>query len=550
MLVFREGRYKRRSRGLVTSLAALLSSASELAPREGVVTALLHAGELECGLADAESDAHPIAASITDLLACALLGPLSPAVSAKLDAEAHRLLAAHLPEHVTTSVPEGFAYYALHPLDYVEALREAGETPRAAAVIGIRSIGTTLSAVVNAEFKLRRVECGRITVRPSGHPFDRQLILHADQAEWIEGFRRKDATFYLVDEGPGLSGSSFLAVAEALQHAGVPTSHIVLMCSSQPDPAALLAPNAAARWRSFRVLPARPTSQLPSQAKIFFGGGAWREYCFQNRQQWPAGWLQMERLKFLSQDRRSLFRFDGLGSYGETVRARSRTVADGGFGPDCEKAGDGFTRFAFLAGAPVEKISGNFIQHAAEYCAFRAAELGCAAPATDSLEVMARINIERELNFDVGKDFRLEIVRPVIADGKMMLHEWLQPADGSKPLKLDCAAHGDDHFFPGPTDIAWDLAGASIEWKLNESESAELVRRYRHISNDDAQGRLHSYRLAYAAFRMGYTKMAACAMRGSDEEERLWKDYRFYKETLQRLCGEPNDLRTQAAADG
>ena len=38
-------------------------------------------------------------------------------------------------------------------------------------------------------------------------------------------------------------------------------------------------------------------------------------------------------------------------------------------------------------------------------------------------------------------------------------HEWLRLDDGNV-RKTDAIAHGDDHLFPGPTDIAWDLAGA------------------------------------------------------------------------------------------
>ncbi len=544
MLVFREGRRTRSTRALATSLTALATSDSSLRSRETMLTALLQAGELECGLADAASESHPLAAKITDLLAGALLG--HPQLPSELTAALERLRAAPLPVEVTISVPEGFAYYALHPLDYIAALKAREHFSKAAAVIGIRSIGTTLSAVVRAHFHSRGSECGRITVRPSGHPFDRQLVFDSGQAAWIEGFRQKSAEFYIVDEGPGLSGSSFLAVGEALLRAGVGSSSIVFMCSTQPAPEALLARNAAERWRSFRTLPAQSSSQLPSQAAIFIGGGQWRESFFREKKEWPAGWLQMERVKYLSRDRRWFFRFDGLGDYGEVVRARYRAVAQGGFGVDCDNSGDGFSRFPVLAGAPVSSVSRELLRRGAEYCAFRASEFAAAHVETASLEEMTRINIGREWGLDLGKDFRLDTVRPVIADGKMMLHEWLQPADGSRLLKLDCAAHGDDHFYPGPTDIAWDLAGATIEWKLSESESSEFLDQYRRLANDDARERLHGYRLAYAAFRMGYSKMAALAMRGSDEEARLWRDYAFYKEAIQRLCGASGSLQLSA----
>ena len=52
----------------------------------------------------------------------------------------------------------------------------------------------------------------------------------------------------IADEGPGLSGSSFLAVADALADAGVAREHIVVLPSHDPDPSRLCAPDAARRW--------------------------------------------------------------------------------------------------------------------------------------------------------------------------------------------------------------------------------------------------------------------------------------------------------------
>src|SRR2546422_7936144 len=54
------------------------------------------------------------------------------------------------PNQLTTSPSEGFAYYALNPLDIAKPAQENVAPYRPAAVIGIRSIGTTLSAVATA----------------------------------------------------------------------------------------------------------------------------------------------------------------------------------------------------------------------------------------------------------------------------------------------------------------------------------------------------------------------------------------------------------------
>ena len=87
----------------------------------------------------------------------------------------------------------------------------------------------------------------------------------------------------------------------------------------------------------------------------------------------------------------------------------------------------------------------------------------------------------------------------MIADGRMQPHEWLLSADGHM-LKTDSGSHGDDHFFPGPTDIAWDLAGAMVEWEMTAEQSAILLDLYRQKSGDDAGSRIQHFVIAYWPF--------------------------------------------------
>src|SRR5262249_29689910 len=146
---------------------------------------------------------------------------------------------------VDVSIPEGFAYYALHPLDYADLVERTELGARSALVIGIRSIGTTLSAVVAAKLRQLGTAAERITVRPIGHPYDRRCEFNPKQCEKIAHGLASDAEFLICDEGPGRSGSSFLSVAEALERQGIPQSKITLLTSHQSDPAALCAPDAA-----------------------------------------------------------------------------------------------------------------------------------------------------------------------------------------------------------------------------------------------------------------------------------------------------------------
>src|SRR5205807_2282419 len=84
-------------------------------------------------------------------------------------------------------------------------------------------------------------------------------------------------------------------------------------------------------------------------------------------------------------------------------------------------------------------------------------------------------------------------------------------------VKTDGAGHGDDHFFPGPCDIAWDMAGAIVEWQMSPSAADFFCRAYQQLSGDDARSRLPAYLLAYSMFRLGFCRMAEAAL-GAGEE--------------------------------
>ena len=112
-----------------------------------------------------------------------------------------------------------------------------------------------------------------------------------------------------------------------------------------------------------------------------------------------------------------------------------------------------------------------------------------------------------------------------------MPHEWIRSEDG-RIFKTDATTHGDDHFYPGPCDIAWDVAGAIIEWKLNDASEADFVSRYERLSGDQVRRRLPQYKIAYAAFRAAYARMAASTMPGTSEVERFIRACERYLEVL------------------
>lgn len=524
MLVYRDGRQTCSGRALLEACAAELCG-----PAVRVPHALLRAGELECALSDVSPDAT-LAAQVTDALADALVQKSTPRITELLP----RLLQIEPPLRVTLSAPEGFAYYALHPLDFADLVRKLEVRSPHACVIGIRSIGTTLSAVAAAQLRAAGCETVRFTVRPEGHPFQRSAGFLDRQVRTVQQMMARDALFFVVDEGPGISGSSLLSVAEALLGAGVPRRNIELLHSRATDGGDLSAPNACARWRGFRSSCVAPPARLPADRGLNLSGGQWRALLYSSAENWPPMWPQSERLKFLSRDGRRFYKFEGLGHYGDSNFARAAQLAEAGFAPGVEQEGDGFVAYDFITGPAARpaletELSVDVLRRMADYCAFRARHCSAEPLPVAALEEMARHNFARE--FGRPTELALAIERPVIADNRMAPHEWI--AQAGPLLKTDGAGDGADHFYPGPTDIAWDLAGAIVEWQMPDEAAAVLVSEYSAFAGDNIASRLPDFIVAYAAFRLGLARMAALST--PPEEQRRWNGAAArYREVLAR----------------
>ncbi len=150
LLVFRETAETVSGRELARRLfSAIPKIGSD--KQDANLNALLLAGEVECALSDCAWASAAKAQEITDILAALFLQEGGDI--AKLQSLAGEV-ANDLPETVRISHPEGFAYYALHPGDFADAVATMGSC-RLVGVVGIRSVGTTLSAVVAGA--LRRI---------------------------------------------------------------------------------------------------------------------------------------------------------------------------------------------------------------------------------------------------------------------------------------------------------------------------------------------------------------------------------------------------------
>ena len=555
LLVFREDQRRASGQELKTALAGQLARPGGRCSHESLIVALLLAGELECGVGDADdadeadSEAARPVELLTDRVADALLlvesGFTFQTSNFQNLTDAARALPAF--ERLSISTPEGFAYYALHPLAYVDVLNKISASANGLMVVGIRSIGTTLSAVTAAAARFRGIKVQRFTVRPQGHPYNRRTEFLPKQLAMVQHAVSSGAMFAIVDEGPGLSGSSFLSVAEALEQAGAPREKIILVSSHEPNIAALCAADAARRWSRYRNVAVASEPRRPAQAVNFIGGGQWRSV-ITNTSEWPAAWTSLERLKYLSSAEHEprLFKFAGLGHYGDQVFEREQEVAAGGFGPLPQHESDGFLSYPWIDGRPMSAgdVSQNVLARLAEYCAFRLRACAVELSGLTALQQMAEHNL-RELRLDLPVLLRLE--RPLIADGRMQPHEWLLTKEG-RLLKTDSGSHGDDHFFPGPTDVAWDLAGAIVEWRMSEQQASDFLDLYRHASGDDASARIDGFIKAYAVFRSAYCMMAANAMSGSQEEARLDRAAAIYRTVLTRMHGQGALLRSSLSA--
>jgi hypothetical protein len=541
-------------------LASLRRTAAQHGPRCGADAAmslLIDVGEFEAALADglsAPEDAIGIERSRARdaTLAAARLwlrayrdgSADTDALSGALD----RLDACSLPSSITRRVSEGFAYYALFPETYLLAAERyvLEKQPASVAVLGIRSIGTTLSAVVAAAFEWHACPTTSWTVRPDGHPFDRKLRLSGELATCLRQCAADGAAFAIVDEGPGLSGSSFASVVDALAALGIPPARIALFPSWDADADRLRSARAERIWRTHEHYCISPRDAGIGPEGAFgivdavedWSGGAWR-HSLLGATAWPAVQPQHERWKVLRRNEPRLIRFAGLGRYGTATALRARMLFEAGLGEGPGTLTDGFLDLPFVAGAPV--VSGTVTASEASamgrYIGGISRVFGADAETSEAaLMPMLETNVS-ELLSESGRlpDF---VPGPVVrVDGRMLAHEWVRTANGLR--KVDALDHHSDHFFPGPTDSAWDLAGATIELSLGDTAARALLDEYTRASGDArVAARLPFYRAAYAAFRGGYCAMQADALNGTPEAERFARACDRYVEALRRCVAQ------------
>lgn len=526
LFVFRKSREPLATRHLIQSLQEEIRRLVERAGSPSPIDALVRAGEIETGLEDAGSPAASSVAAVADQLA-GLACAGDSWHSASLFALLPLLNQLDVPATIICSHPEGFSYYGLNPLDFADlASRIAPELPARVAVIGIRSVGSTLGAIVAAQLRLRGIHADRITVRPGGEPYRRQTTFTSAQQAWV-GLRLDErCDFVVVDEGPGFSGSTFLSVACALEEIGVPHTRIVLM-GSRPFPGHVAGAKQARQWKRLRSCLIDYAAHAPAGADRSLGDGAWRELLYPSRWHWPACWLEQERIKHASSDGKTFFKFEGFGRFGELAREQAEQLGQAGFCPRWLGFEQGYGCSEFIAGRPLVEgdLSEALLKRMAAYSAFRLACFPAPVSNVKMLALMARQNLEVEFGGKLG-DFRLDIPleRPVYPDCRMLPHEWLMTPN-SQVLKTDAVGHAEGHQLPGPADIAWDLAGAIVEWNLPAAAEDLLLDEYRRLSGDPVGKRVRPYVVLYSIFRMAQCRMSSVSMATRREARYLRRQY-------------------------
>lgn len=540
MIVFRHARTRVRLAELVAEVRADLpcpvAAASPAAADGANLRLLLAASALECALSDhwgkEEDEQRPVqrAAVEFSVAAAELYLELRPQ---RTPFAAFTALAQGLPPlgtMVVASRPEGFRYYALSPAAYVEpARRLAAARPHGPVlIIGLRTIGSTLAPVVAAVLRSTGRRCEVLTVRPHGHPEDRVYRVGAALTRYIQQWPGLVA---VVDEGPGLSGSSFGGAVRWIQAHGVSPSRIVLLPSWNPDGKRLCHTVVAREWDQWCKFPASEVVPRRGWGRDL-SGGRWR--ILLPRLRHVPVWPQEERVKFLARNGRWLYKFSGLGRANAEAAERSRALADHGFSVSAVCEGEGWLRLPWQAARPLQDAECRtevWARWAGSYFAFlrSAFAAGPPQPPSAELQAMTAANV-RALAGAPPPPLPPE-APPVRLDGRVMRHEWAVRADGSY-AKFDALDHGDDHFFPGPADIAWDLAG--VEAEFGDTCAQAVIAAYESRSGDrELLARLPWYRVAYAAFRTAFAAFAQ-ELVGSADAAGFRREYSRYLGRLQR----------------
>jgi hypothetical protein len=368
-----------------------------------------------------------------------------------------------------------------------------------------------------------------------------------------------------------LSGSSFVATAEALVRAGARRERISFFPGHGGAPG-----NAASdtmrRWwettpRYFVPLNEARFEGLPLQESLAaesarllgtdvakvedFGGGLWR-FVVYPPELLPSSCIPFERPKYrvtLANGERVLWKFCGFAAApGTQLTTAERDLAqmqaryEAGDSPQPLGHRHGFVAQKWIEGERLTRndITPELVEHIGGYIT-RVAVL----PLTPAEQEAALTRLREMLYWNTREllgEAQAEksrrwtaISAPLLryGDGRPAPHEWLRTADG-RIVKTDSAAHDLDPIAIGTQSILWDVAGVWVQWGLNDETAKPMLRVVtRQIGEPISHASLSFYRAAYAAFRGGMSIL--CAQPADEaEQKRLYRAAEFYKQALLR----------------
>lgn len=530
--------------------------------RDAIVDLIVDFAEVESAVADTlnpdDDDERTLLApwrealrSLTDAFCASCAGGTRGAAAALARARTS-LSALSIPpgcERVETRAAEGFSCFALYPEQYVDAARRVRPTIGDAPVVclGLRSIGSVLASTVASALAAEGCRTSVRSVRPRGHPFDRTLKLGPQLSALLSSHAASH--FLIVDEGPGMSGSSFASAVDALTRLGVPSSRITLLPAWQPDPRGLRSARAQSAFSACRVVvgasPVRDVVRdVLGRSAVDVSAGLWRSAIASLRGTPVAVHPQHERVKFVDSPMqpRLTGRFAGLGRHGRIRFERAQRLHAAGFGPEPVCLSRGFLVLRWIDGTPFsagQPLTPAGLDRVAAYIAAVARER-VPGEADDGHE------LDEMVRFNTITAFGEHFTRPVEAllearewsqaprcavDGRMLPHEWIDSGNGL--MKVDALDHHADDFLPGCRDVAWDVAGACVEMTSTPHERERLVGQYVLQSGDaGVVQRLPFFTTAYLAWRVGYTTMAAESLGRSDDGTRFSRAAARYRRLL------------------
>ena len=438
---------------------------------------------------------------------------------------------------------EGYAFYALYPEAYIEAAERSGLSDRT-VVIGLRSIGLGLAALVAAALGAGPA----FSLRPTGHPFARRVEVADALSQLILADRSCD--FAVVDEGPGLSGSSFGSVADWLEARGVSPARIHFFPSHAGEPGPQASEAHRRRWseRPRHVLPMddllidtrRAEHRLQhwvghrlgtsSQPWRDISGGAWRDIHYPTDARPPSD-TQMEKRKFLmgAGERKRLVKFLGLAGLSEEKARKAEVLGEAGFTAKTVGTSHRFLVEEWVDGTPgdLAGLAGSrMIEPVGRYLGFRARQLPPlnGGASLQALRRMALFNIGEAMGPEtaerLGKrigDFQnMRRLRRVDTDNRLHAWEWLVATD-SRILKTDALDHSGAHDLVGCQDISWDVAGASVEFGLTPPEREKLAAIVERETDCELPADLiTAFEACYLGFQIGLWTNALSASAGAE----------------------------------